>query len=118
MKKESLLENKIKILENHLEKLEDIEALDYIKRCLTIKDKYCGLLYEMLCDYDGYYDEDTKSGDVVGLASLIDETLLTLDRIRDCDDISIIYEGYNSINNKHKAYNILMEEIQDDRSKD
>lgn len=73
---------------------------------LEIVDEYAHLLWGILCDYDGYYDPETKQGSLEGLASLVDESIETCNRIRDRNTTTEIYIGGNG-----KKYNILHEEL-------
>ena len=76
---------------------------------LEIVDKYAQNLWQILSDYDGYYDEETKQGSLEGLAGLVDEAMDTCKKIIRRDTKSVIYTGGNN-----KKYNILMEEIKGD----
>lgn len=95
--------------EYDIEKTETV--LNYIKeleRELKIVDEYASLLWDILCDYDGYYDPETKQGSLGGLASLVDEAMNICDKIRDRDTTSVMYEDVDG-----KKFNILHEEITD-----
>lgn len=76
---------------------------------LEIVDKYAQNLWQILSDYDGYYDEETKQGSLEGLAGLVDESMDTCKKIIRRDTKSVIYTGGND-----KKYNILMEEVEGD----
>lgn len=76
---------------------------------LEIVDKYVQNLWEILLDYDGYYDEETKQGSLEGLAGLVDEAMDTCKKIIRRDTKSVIYIGGND-----KKYNILMEKVEGD----
>lgn len=78
-----------------------------LKRKIKIKDKYMSLIWNILIDYDGYYDKETKQGSAEGLASLIDETMKYLELAIENNTNEIVY--FNS----EGVYNILHERLGD-----
>lgn len=82
-----------------------------LQKDLTIVDEYASLLGDILCDYDGYYDPETKKGSLEGLASLVDEAMDYCDKIRNRDTTSIMYEDCND-----NKYNILHEKIKEEEN--
>ena len=60
-------------------------------------EEYARLLYDILLDYDGYYDPETKQGSLEGLVSLVDEAIEFCKLILTKDDKKKIYGNYNII---------------------
>lgn len=82
-----------------------------IIRILKIKDEYMRLARDLLYDYDGYYNKETKKGDIEALTELIDEAVGYLELALKCDDRKDIYA--NGVDG-NKRFNILLEEIKED----
>lgn len=82
-----------------------------LQRDLIIVDEYASLLWDILCDYDGYYDPETKKGSLEGLAGLVDEAMEYCNKIRNRDVKSIMYEDCND-----NKYNILGEKIEEEEN--
>lgn len=68
-----------------------------LKRENKIMEEYARLLYDILLDYDGYYDPETKKGSLEGLVSLVDEAIEFCKLILTKDDKKKIYGNYNII---------------------
>ena len=68
-----------------------------LKRENKIMEEYARLLYDILLDYDGYYDEELKTGSIEGLVSLIDTAMDFCKLILTKDDKKKIYGNYNII---------------------
>lgn len=101
----------LKYYENNIEEMPiDMLRMEYqkAKTELKIVDEYAKLLWQILCDYDGMYDAETKKGSLEGLVGLIDETIEFCDKILKRDTKSVMFFGRNG-----KKYNILYDEILD-----
>ena len=94
------IENLLKERQSDKEKIKDLE------RKLKIKDEYMELIRDILYDYDGYYDEETKKGSIEGLASLVDLTIEYLGYSLKANDKKEMYQ-----NAKGEKLNILFEEL-------
>ena len=90
----------LKSLDNLLKRYKELE------RNLRISDSYLKLLLDVNADYDGYFDEKTRQGSVIGLAGLIDENTDYIKKALYKDDKSAIYEDINS-----RKFNVLFEKI-------
>lgn len=83
-----------------------IKGYKELERNLRISDSYLKLLLDVNADYDGYFDEKTRQGSVIGLAGLIDENIDYIKKALYKDDKSAIYEDINS-----RKFNVLFEKI-------
>lgn len=78
-----------------------------LERENQIKDEYLSLIVGYGFDYDGYYDRETKRGNIELMADLIDIMVDLAKKALINDDKSIIYTNFD----KTKKWNILSEEI-------
>ena len=83
--------------------IKDCKEIEELKRKIEIKDRWCQLIWDIGCDYDGYNDVDN-------LKKIIDELVEYSNYARTCDDITVVYSSLEG----NKKYNILDEEIQEE----
>lgn len=73
--------------------------IEELKRKIEIKDRWCQLIWDIGCDYDGYNDADN-------LKKIIDELVNYSNKAISCDDTTVVYSSGDG-----KKENILFEEI-------
>lgn len=95
--------NKEVVLMNKEAKLK--EKIKDLERQIKIKDAWCGQIWTIGFDYDGY-------NDVKNLKDIIDELVDYSQKAIACDDTTVVYTSVDGYGNTAKA-NILFEELGD-----